>query len=91
MIVRQAGPCEMMLDLETVLVNGRRYGVDTPGPELKPCEREGGSAVGAIVGAVAGGRGRRRSVPGQRIRVPEGSVLTFQLQAPLGVFNGYLY
>ena len=89
MIVRQAGPGEMMLDLESVMVNGRRYGVDTSGPEFNTREREGGGVVGAIVGAIAGATGGDVQYRGERIRVPEGSVLTFQLQAPLRVFNRY--
>ncbi len=89
MIVRQVGPGEMMLDLQSVMVNGRMYGVDTTGPEFNTREREGGGLVGAIVGAIAGASGGDVQYRGERVRVPEGSVLTFQLQAPLRVFNGY--
>jgi hypothetical protein len=35
LIVRQTGPNEMALDLESVIVNGRRYAMDTTGSELR--------------------------------------------------------
>lgn len=86
MIVRQVGPDQMMLDLESVTVNGHRYVMDATGPEFNTdAYHNGGGLVGSIVGAIAGATGGAVEYQGQRINVPAGAMLKFQLQAPLHV------
>jgi hypothetical protein len=83
LIVRRNGPDQMMIDIESVTVNGRRYVLDTSGPQFNTRAYEnGGGLVGSIVGAIAG-----VETGGGEIRVPGGSVLNFQLQAPLHVVD----
>lgn len=69
LIVRQVGPHEMALDLDSVVVNGRRFLVDTSsGDTYSHGQREGvgansrtgkfvggGAIIGSIIGAIAGG------------------------------------
>ncbi len=71
LIVRDLGHNEMVLDLDSVIVNGRRFVVDTSGPGVPiqtGHEREGvggnertakyvggGAIIGSIIGAIAGG------------------------------------
>jgi hypothetical protein len=86
--VRQIGPDQMALDLESITVNGRRYVLDTTGPEFNTNRGEyqnGAGLVGNIIGAITG-QGNVE-YHGNRIRVPAGSEITFQLQAPLHVVN----
>ena len=88
LIVRQIGPREMAVDLESIRVNGRRYVVDTTGPQYHMERRdydEGSGLVGSIVGAIAGATGARVETRGQEIRVPEGAVIRFDLQQPMHV------
>jgi hypothetical protein len=83
LIVRQRGPERMSIDIESVTVNGRRYVLDSSGPQFHTPEYEnGGGLVGAIVGAVSGVRSE-----GGEILVPAESVLTFQTRAPLHVVD----
>src|SRR5436305_8862353 len=57
LIVRQVGPERMAIDIESVTVNGRRYVLDSSGPQFHTQEYEsGGGLIGAIVGAVSGVR-----------------------------------
>jgi hypothetical protein len=68
LIVRRAGDKELVLDLESVTVNGRRYAVVANPADLGSAPREGvggnsrtgrfvggGALLGTIIGAVAGG------------------------------------
>ena len=90
LIVRQTGPDQFTMDLESITVNGRRYVVDTAGPQynMPQARYENGSGVlGAIVGAIAGANEEQVETRGQEIRIPAGSVVTFQLQEPLRVVN----
>jgi hypothetical protein len=85
LIVRQTGPNQLVLDLESVTVNGTRYAMDTSGPEFnanRGVYDNGGGLIGNIVGAITGVETR-----GQAIRVPAGSVIRFQLDAALRVVN----
>jgi hypothetical protein len=65
--IRQIGDHEMVIDLESILANGRRFVVDATGPEYK-ADRPGvggntrtakyvggGAIIGSIIGAIAGG------------------------------------
>jgi len=68
LIVRQVGPHDMALDLESVTVNGRRYVINAAGEALNTKDRPGvggnertgrfvggGAIIGSIIGAIAGG------------------------------------
>jgi hypothetical protein len=76
LIVRVARDNDLMLDLESVTVNGQRYAIQTE-PNRVESQRDN-SIVGAIVGAINGGEARGRAV-----RIPRGSVVTFRLGQPL--------
>ena len=67
LIVRQVGPHDLALDLESVVIRGRRYVINAPGEAydagragVGKNERTGrfvggGAIVGSIIGAIAGG------------------------------------
>ncbi len=83
LIVREAGPNRMVLDVESVTVNGMRYVLDTSGPQFDTrAYQNGGGVVGAIVGAISGVR-----TEGNQIIVPPNSTLTFETRAPLHVVD----
>jgi len=88
LIVRQIGPDELALDLESVTVNGQRYAMDTTGPRFNMPEssvNNGSGIVGNIIGAIAAANGEQVETRGRRVWVPEGALLRFQLQEPLHV------
>jgi hypothetical protein len=76
LIVRVAPDNDLILDLESVVVNGQRYAVRTD-PNRVESQRDN-SLVGAIVGAVSGGE-----VRGRAVRIPRDAVVTFRLDRPL--------
>jgi hypothetical protein len=76
LIVRVARDNDLILDLESVVVNGQRYGIRTEATRVE--SRPDTSIVGSILGAINGGEFRGRTV-----RIPGGSVVTFRLQQPL--------
>jgi hypothetical protein len=78
MIVRVAPDNDLILDLESVVVNGQRYGIRSD-PNRVESQRDS-SLVGTIVGAINGGQARGRAV-----RIPRDSVITFRLQRPMEV------
>jgi hypothetical protein len=85
LIVRQTGPGQMALDLESVTVNGMRYAMDTSGPQFNMPRGDyenGGGLLGNIIGAISGGQVEMR---GNEVRVPADVIVTFQLQEPLHV------
>jgi hypothetical protein len=85
LIVRQTGPDQLALDLESVTVNGNRYALDTNGPRYNmPREQyeNGGGLLGNIVGALSGGQARVET-NGREIVVPADTMITFQLREPL--------
>jgi hypothetical protein len=87
LIVRQTGPDQLVLDMESVTVNGKRYALDTSGPNFNGDQyRNGGGLLGNIVGAVTGGQ-VQVVTRGNEIRVPQGAMITFQLEAPLHVVD----
>jgi hypothetical protein len=68
LIVRQVSDHEMVVDLEAIYVNGRRYVVDASSEEINTRDRAGvgenrrtakyvggGAIIGSIIGAIAGG------------------------------------
>jgi hypothetical protein len=74
MVRRGSSDTEMIVDLDSVTVEGQRYAVKT---EPNQVEARGG-LIGSIVGAIAGSRG-------PVIRLPRDTVLTFRLDRPLDV------
>lgn len=82
LIVRQTGPDQMTLDLESISVNGNRYAVDANGPQVST--ENAGGLLGNIVGAITNGQVQVET-QGSEIRVPADTLITFQLQQPLHV------
>lgn len=78
LIVRVAQDNDLIIDLESVTVNGRRYAIKTE-PARQESNRDD-SLVGAVVGAIQGGEAR-----GHAVRIPRDSVINFRVQRPLDV------
>ena len=78
LIVRVAGDNDLILDLESVSVNGERYAVKADANRVE--SRPDHSVIGAIVGAVSGDE-----VRGRTVRIPRDSVVTFRLERPLNM------
>jgi len=76
LIVRVARDNDLILDLESVTVNGQRYAIQTEPNRVE--SRRDDSIVGAIVGAINGGE-----VRGRAVRLPRESIVTFRLGQPL--------
>jgi hypothetical protein len=92
MIVRFSRDNDMVLDIDSITVNGVRYAPKTYPKRIE--SRPDNSVVGSIVGAINGGE-----VRGRAVRVPRDTVVTFRLQQPLDMGiadrgierNGYHY
>jgi hypothetical protein len=67
---------DLILDLESIMVNGQRYAIKAD-PDRVESERDN-SLVGSIIGAINGGQ-----VQGRAVRIPGGSLLNFLIQRPL--------
>lgn len=78
LIVRVARDNDLILDLESVTVNGQRFAISTDAQRID--SQRDNSVVGAIVGAINGGR-----VQGRTVRVPRNTVMTFRIDRPLAV------
>ena len=76
LIVRVAPDNDLILDLDSVIVNGQRFAVKADPNRLE--SRRDNSLVGSIVGAIEGGQ-----VRGRAVRVPRQSVLTFRIDRPM--------
>lgn len=76
LIVRVERDNDMILDLESVTVNGQRYAIRTDANRVESSRDN--SLVGAIVGAINGGQVRGRSV-----RIPRNTLLSFRIDRPL--------
>ena len=76
LIVRVARDNDLILDLESIMVNGQRYAIKAD-PNRVESERDN-SLVGSIIGAINGGQ-----VQGRAVRIPGGSLLNFRIQRPL--------
>jgi hypothetical protein len=76
LIVRVAPDNDLILDLESVVVNGQRYAIKTDANRFE--SQRDNSIVGAIVGAINGGQ-----VRGRTVRIPRDTVVTFRLERPL--------
>jgi len=78
LIVRVMRDNDLILDLESVNVNGQRYALQTDRNRVE--SRRDNSLIGSIAGAINGG-----AVQGRAVRIPRGSVLNFRIQTPLVV------
>jgi len=78
MIVRVMRDNDLVLDLESVSVHGRRYAIRTDRNRVE--SQSDNSLLGSIVGAINGGQAQGRAV-----RIPRDSVLSFRIQTPLDV------
>jgi len=78
LIVRVERDNDLILDLESVMVNGQRYAIQTEANRVE--SPRDNSLVGAIVGAVNGGQVRGRSV-----RIPRETLLSFRIDRPLSI------
>jgi hypothetical protein len=76
LVVRVAPDNDLILDLDSVRVNGERYAVKADVNRVE--SRRDDSVVGAIVGALEGGQ-----VRGRAVRVPRDSILTFRIERPM--------
>jgi hypothetical protein len=76
LIVRVAADNDLILDLDSVVVSGRRFAVKADPNRLE--SRRDNSLVGSIVGAIQGGQ-----VRGRAVRVPRQSLLTFRIDRPM--------
>jgi hypothetical protein len=76
LMVRTARDNDLILDLESVVVNGERFSLRTDSNRIES-ERDN-SLLGNIVGAINGQR-----VRGTAVRVERGTLLTFRLERPL--------
>jgi hypothetical protein len=94
LIVRRAGNNEMVLDMESLTVDGQRYAINTdPAPIGRPAD-----AFDRVVGSIVGGI-RDGNVRGQAVRIPRDTVMSFRLERALDMGiadqgvnrNGYHY
>ncbi len=76
LVVRVARDNDLILDLDSVMVNGQRYAVRTDATRVE--SQRDDSIVGSILGAINGGEARGRAV-----RIPRDSVVTFRLERGL--------
>ena len=68
---------DLVLDLESVTVNGQRYALQADPQQLEGRDR---SLVGSIIGSIPG-----VDVRGRAVRFPRGSVMGFRLDRPLNM------
>ncbi len=76
LLVRVAADNDLILDLDSVTVDGQRYAVKADANRIE--SRRDDSLVGAIVGAIQGVQ-----VRGRAVRVPRDSVLSFRIDRPM--------
>ncbi len=76
--VRTSRDNDLILDLESVVVNGQRYAVKADPKRVE--SQHDDSLVGGVIGAISGGQARGRTV-----RVPRDTVVTFRLQRALDI------
>jgi len=83
LIVRRPAPGQMVVDLESIHINGKRYVMSTTGPEYNMAEGEFQNGTG-LAGVITSG---------SEIRIPGESEITFRLQEPVGgvtwIYPGY--
>ena len=78
LMVRVARDNDLILDLESVVVNGQRYAIKSS-PNRVESQRDN-SLVGAIVGAINGG-----VATGRAVRIPRDSVVTFRMNRAMDI------
>ncbi len=78
LMVRVARDNDLILDLESVTVNGQRYAIRTDATRVESYRDN--SLVGSILGAINGGE-----YGGRAVRIPRDSVVTFRIQRPLDI------
>jgi hypothetical protein len=76
LIVRVAPDNDLILDLESVVVNGKRYAVRSDANRME--SQRDNTLVGQVLGAISGGQ-----VRGRAVRIPRDSVISFRLERPL--------
>lgn len=76
LMVRVARDNDLVLDMESVMVNGQRYAVRAE-PDRVESSRDN-SLVGQIFGAVTGAELR-----GPVVRIPRDAIVTFRLERPM--------
>lgn len=76
LMVRTARDNDLVLDVNSVVVNGQRYSLRTD-PDRFESQKDN-SVLGNIVGALSG-----QQVRGPAVRVERGTVLSFRLERPL--------
>jgi hypothetical protein len=76
LMVRTAPDNDLVLDLESVAVDGRRYAISTD--QTRIASGAPGGLVASIFGAIPG-----VDIRGRAVRVPRGSLLSFRLERPL--------
>ena len=76
LIVRTDRGGDLVLDLESVAVNGERYAVQADPKQIDAAD----NLVGAIIGAIKGGEARGRAV-----RIPRDTLMDFRLDRPLNI------
>jgi hypothetical protein len=76
LVVRVALDNDLILDLDSVIVNGQRFAVKADPNRIE--SRRDNSLVGSIVGAIQSGQ-----VRGRAVRVPRQSVLSFRIDRPM--------
>jgi hypothetical protein len=75
LIVREQRDGDLVLDLESVVVNGQRYALQA---DPKRIDAGDNSLVGSIIDAIPG-----VDVRGRSVRIPRGTVMGFRLDRPL--------
>jgi hypothetical protein len=78
LIVRVARDNDLVLDLESVTVDGQRYAIRTDTNRVESSRDN--SLVGTIVGAINGGQ-----ASGRAVRIPRNTLLSFRIERPLEV------
>jgi hypothetical protein len=79
LMVRGSRNNQLILDMESVDVNGQRYAVQTD-----PNQIVGTAGSDNVIGSIIGGINGRR-VRGRDVRIPRDQLMTFRLQRPLDV------
>lgn len=80
LMVKDSRSGEMILDLESVTVNGQRYAIRTNTEAVGTAGPPRSDIIGSIVGAITRGDAR-----GREVRVPRDTPVTFRLERPLDV------
>src|ERR1019366_820926 len=76
LVVRVAPDNDLIIDLNSVMVNGRRYAIKTDPSRVE--SRRDESLVGSIIGAVTGDQ-----VHGRAVHIHSDSVLNFRIDRPM--------